>query len=133
MDVRESPHSMKRLAILFTLFFISIILLADFGYLRIPLRLLSRIPFGDKILHFLLVGTLTFLVTSSLIQSLRSINPKWVAVASGFLFVAIFTLEELSQDFFRGRDASLADLLANYAGILFFGFLAWRLNKKRKP
>jgi VanZ family protein len=124
---------MKRLAILFTIFLVSVILLADLGFMRIPMRLLNRIPLGDKIMHFLLIGTLTFLVASSLIQSLRSIDPKWVALAVGFVLAVIFTLEELSQDFFRGRETSMKDLLANYAGILFFGVTAWIVNKKRKP
>jgi VanZ family protein len=124
---------MKRLAILFTIFLVSVILLADLGFMRIPMRLLSRIPLGDKIMHFLLIGTLMFLVTSSLIQSLRSIDPKWVALAVGFVLAVIFTFEELSQGFFRGRDTSQKDLLANYAGILFLGMTAWIVNKKRKP
>lgn len=124
---------MKRLAILFTIFLVSIILLANLGYMRFPMRLLSRIPLGDKIMHFLLIGTLTFLITSSLIESLRSINPLWVALAVGFVLAAIFTIEELSQGLFRGREMSLKDLLANYAGILFFGVTALIVNKKRKP
>lgn len=123
---------MKRLAILFTIFLVSVILLADLGFMRIPMRLLNRIPLGDKIMHFLLIGTLTFLITSSLIQSLRSVDPKWVAIAMGFILAVIFTIEELSQVFFRGRETSLKDLLANYAGILFFGVAAWVLNEKRK-
>jgi VanZ family protein len=119
-------------AILFTIFLATVILLANFGYIRPLLRFLGTIPHGDKILHFLLVGILNFLMTTTFMQSLPSRDPKWVAVSVGLVLAMIFTVEEFSQDLFRGRTASLRDLLANYAGIVFFGVTAWALHVRRR-
>lgn len=119
-------------AILFAVFLAAVILLANFGGLRPLLKGVHAIPHGDKILHFLLVGILNFLTTTAFLQSLPSRDPKWVAVSIGLALSLVFTVEEFSQDFFRGRNASLRDLLANYAGIAFFGFVAWLLHTRRK-
>jgi len=123
---------MKWLAILFTLFILLIILFADLGFLNGPQRVMKSLPFGDKIGHFALIGTLSFLVISSLIQALPQQDPKQVAVIAGLILLFIFTVEEASQGPIRGRDASLADLSANYAGILVFSYLAWISNNKRR-
>lgn len=123
--------NIKRLAFVFTLFLLTIILLADLGFLRFVLFLVSRVPYLDKILHFLLIGTLTFLVSSALVEALPSLNPKWVLLSAVFILAVVFTLEEISQGPIRGRDASWADLAANYAGILVFGGLAWLRVRKR--
>jgi polysaccharide biosynthesis protein VpsQ len=122
---------MKWLTVAFALFLITIIVLADMGFMRGKLRLLHSIPYGDKIGHFLLIGMLSFLLTSSLIQTLPSRDPKWIAVSAGLILGFIFTVEEASQGFIPGREASFKDLFANYAGILFFGFIAWILNGQR--
>ena len=123
--------NIKRLAFFFALFILTIILLADLGFLRPVLFLVSRVDYLDKILHFLLIGTLTFLVSSALVEALPSLNPKWVLLSAVFILAVVFTLEEISQGPIRGRDASWADLAANYAGILVFGGLAWLRVHKR--
>ncbi len=122
---------MKRLTVFFALFLAAVIILADLGMLRRPLYLVTRIPYGDKFLHFILIGTLTYLVTSSLVQALPNRDPKLLALLSGLFLALIFTLEEISQGPIPGRDASLKDLLANYAGITFFGFFSWLSNRRR--
>ena len=123
--------NIKRLAFFFALFILTIILLADLGFLRPVLFLVSRVDYLDKILHFLLIGTLTFLVSSALVEALPSLNPKWVLLSAVFILAVVFTLEEISQGPIRGRDASWEDLAANYAGILVFGGLAWLRVRKR--
>jgi hypothetical protein len=123
---------MKWLTILFALFILAVILLADFGYLEKPLRIMHSFPLGDKIGHFVLIGILSFLVISSLIQALPGDAPKHVALNAGLMLAFVFTVEEVSQVPIRGRDASMADLSANYAGILVFSLLAWASNKKRR-
>lgn len=125
--------NVKWLAIGFAIFVVLVILFADLGYLQGALAALHEFPFGDKIGHFLLIGILCFLIISSLIQAYPSWNPKWIAFAAIFALAVVFTLEEASQGPIRGRHASLGDLSANYAGILYFGILALRVNKKRKP
>lgn len=123
--------NIKWLAFLFALFILAIIVSADLGFLRPVLFLVSRVDYLDKVLHFLLIGTLTFLVSSALIETLPSLNPKWVLLSAIFILAVVFTLEEISQGPIRGRDASWADLAANYAGILVFGGLAWLRVRKR--
>jgi VanZ family protein len=123
---------MKRLAILFTLFIFLIILFADLGFLDGPLRVIDSLPLGDKIGHFILIGTLSFLIISSLFRAFPARDPKQVAIAAGLILLFVFTVEEASQWPIAGRDASFADLFANYAGIVFFGCIAFFVNKKRR-
>ncbi|KXK11767.1 MAG: hypothetical protein UZ14_CFX002002628 [Chloroflexi bacterium OLB14] len=120
------------LAVAFTIFVALIIALADAGRLRFMLWFISRVPNLDTILHFLLIGILTFLVTASLMQTFSTRNSNLVAVSSILFFLIFFTLEEVSQGPIRGRDFSLKDLAANYAGILCFGFLAWWKFRRKK-
>lgn len=124
---------MKWLAILFALFIAAVIAFADLGVLDAPLRGLHRIPFGDKAGHFFLIGILAYLIIASSIRSLPRRDPRLVALSIGSILALVFTLEEASQALIRGRNASLEDLLANYAGILIFGLTAWKTNQKRKP
>jgi VanZ family protein len=121
---------LRVLAIVFAVFLVSLIVLADLGLMRFWMRLINRIPFADKGVHFFLVGTLTFLATASLIEYFSSRDPGRVALASVLFFAFVFTLEEISQGPISGRNASVKDLLANYAGVLVFGFLAWWRGRK---
>lgn len=123
--------NIKWLAFLFALFILAIIVFADLGLLRPLLFLISRVDYLDKVLHFLLIGTLTFLTSSALVEAFPSLNPKWVLLSAIFILAVVFTLEEISQGPIRGRDASWEDLAANYAGILVFGGLAWLRVRKR--
>ena len=82
-----------------------------------------RIPYDDKIAHFFLVGALTFLVNLSL--SLTQVSLGKITVLKGSLLLGLFvTLEEFSQMLFPSRSFSWADLMANYAGVLCFGYTA---------
>lgn len=72
-----------------------------------------------------MIGTLTFLVTASLIQTFPNKNLNTIVLASVFFFLIVFTIEEFSQIPIRGRSFSVKDLTANYLGILVFGFLVW--------
>lgn len=124
--------SVRGLAILFALFIGAIILLADFGKLRFVFWVVSRVPNLDAVLHFLLIGTLTFLVTASLIKTFPDKNLNWLTLGSMFFFFVVFTLEEFSQIPIRGRDFSFKDLAANYLGISVFGFIAWWKYGRKK-
>lgn len=124
---------LKWFAIGFAIFILGIIILADLGYLRFLLRIVSRVEYLDKVLHFLLIGTLTFLVTGALIQTFSAfIKPDWLALITVIFFLVVFTIEEVSQIPIRGRDFSFKDLAANYAGILVFGFGAWWIYARKK-
>ncbi len=122
---------MIRVTVLFTLFLFALIVLADMGKLEFLLWIMNRFPLGDKIAHFFLVGILSFLVNRTVMRLLSpGQSPKWILMIATLVLLVIFTIEEISQIPIMNRDASLSDLAANYAGILFFAFLAWQTGKK---
>ncbi len=101
------------------------------GKLEFLLWIMNRFPLGDKIAHFFLVGILSFLVNRTVMRLLSpGQSPKWILMIATLVLLVIFTIEEISQIPIMNRDASLSDLAANYAGILFFAFLAWQTGKK---
>ncbi len=120
----------KWLTVLFTLFIILIIVLADMGRLGI-LNQITSIPYADKVGHFILFGILALLIDLTLFRSLppersRGSGRKWVALTSGLILALLIGLEELSQRNFSTRTFSLADLGASYLGLVFFSWLALR-------
>jgi hypothetical protein len=76
------PNFMKWLTILFTLFIILIIFLANTGNLGI-LAILYRVPFADKVGHFILYGILVLLINLTLFRAIPSQNRNWIALLSG--------------------------------------------------
>jgi len=116
---------MKWLTLLFALFILLVIVLADVGKLGI-LQTVNQIPFGDKAGHFILYGILTFLINLTLFQSAPLQNRKRVVVISGLTLALLIGLEEFSQRNFASRTFDLIDLTASYLGVLFFSWLALR-------
>ena len=102
---------------------IFIIWAADTGQDYFFFRLCREIPFGDKIAHFLLIGTLTLLVNLSNKNRRLQLGSRKFLVGSLVIFVLI-TLEELSQVFFPNRSLDWLDLTANYLGIFVFGLFS---------
>ena len=119
---------MKWLTILFTLFIILIIVLADTGNLGI-LSLVNRIPFADKVGHFILYGILALLINLTFFRSFPLQSRKRVAVISGLILALLIGLEEFSQRNFPSRTFSLGDLTASYLGLIFFSWVAIRTKK----
>ena len=119
---------MKWLTILFTLFIILIIVLADTGHLGI-LKTINEIPFGDKAGHFVLYGILTLLFDLTFFRSVPAAGRMRVAVTIGLILALLIGLEEFSQRNFSNRTFSLGDLAASYLGVLFFSWLALRTKK----
>ena len=120
---------MKWLTILFGLFIILIIVLADTGNLGI-LQLVNRIPLGDKAGHFILYGILTLLVNLTFFRSAPAQGRRRIAVIGGLILALLIGLEEFSQQNFSNRTFSLSDLTASYLGVIFFSWLALRLKSK---
>jgi len=119
---------MKWLTILFALFIILIIILADQGNLGI-LWVVNAIPYGDKAGHFILYGILTLLLDLTLIRALPNRSPKLVAVICGLTLALLIGLEEYSQQYFPSRTFDLVDLTASYLGVSFFSWLALKIKK----
>ena len=79
---------------------------------------------GDKLMHFLMVGMLTFLINLSMrAMTLRlGIFPLQLGT---LLLLVLTTLEEFSQLMFVNRTFDLLDLACNVTGIILLGGLAW--------
>jgi VanZ family protein len=124
---------MKWVTILFTLFIVLIIVLADTGNLGM-FAVIYRIPHADKVGHFILYGILALLVNLTLFRSVP-LSPSLrqsrirVAVFSGVVLALLIGLEELSQQKFSNRTSSLSDLTASYLGVIFFSWLAIKTKK----
>jgi VanZ family protein len=120
---------MKWLAILFGIFVILIIILADAGTLPHYLGSLSDFPNGDKAGHFILYGILTFLIDLTLFRSLPNQSRKLLAVKCGVILALLIGLEEFSQQYFADRTFDLVDLTFSYLGVTFFSWLAVKIKK----
>lgn len=119
---------MKWITILFVLFIILIIALADTGNLGI-LKHVNRLPYGDKAGHFILYGILTLLIDLTLFQAFPLRSPGLIIMISGLVLALLIGLEEFSQQYFAERTFSVRDLIAGYVGIIFFSWLAFRIKK----
>jgi VanZ family protein len=124
---------MKIITVLFSLFIILVIILADLGNLPRPLHLLYDFPNGDKAGHFVLFGLLNFLLTLTMLRSFAERAPKALALAIGLMLALLVGLEEFSQRFFAARTSDLIDLSASYLGLLVGGFVALKLYIKQPP
>jgi VanZ family protein len=110
-------------AILFALFILLVIVLADMDGLGF-LRFINRIPFGDKIGHFVLYGILTFLVDLALFRSLPLLNRRLLTLRVALILALLIGLEEFSQQYFPNRSFDLVDLAFSYLGVIFFSWVA---------
>ena len=86
-------------------------------------RIIDQAPWGDKLSHFLLVGLLTLLVNLSFRNRRISIGSRAWLLGSVLVMIVI-TLEELSQSLIPSRELDAMDLLANYLGVIVFGYVA---------
>jgi len=121
---------MKWLTLLFILFMLGVVLLADLGSLPSPVAILYRYPNGDRVGHFFLFGILTFLVNSSFP---RQVQIARVNIFYGTLIIAsLATLEEISQLFLSYRTFDLIDLTFTLMGIASADWLV-RLLHKQQP
>ena len=125
---------MKRLTILFALFIVVIIVLADMGKLGL-LNIINGIPYADKVGHFFLYGMLTLFVDLTFIGSrppsspLRT-TPKLLVIQCALILALLIGLEEFSQRYFPSRHSDIVDLTASYAGVIFFSWLALKINRR---
>ena len=124
---------MKRIAILFALFIIAVIILADTDRLPRFIHVIYDYPYGDKLGHFVLYGLLNFFITLAFIRSLPDRAPKPLALSIGLILALLVGLEEFSQKFFPARTFDLIDLLASYLGLITGGSVALKLKKRPPP
>lgn len=112
-------------SVLFLIFIITLILLADIKGTEYLLRMIPKVPHGDKIGHFILFGFLAFLVNFGF--EFRSVSLFKRAFYLGSLIIFAFaTVEECSQIFLSTRSFDLIDLAADLGGIWLFSHHAFR-------
>jgi len=120
---------MKYLAILFSLFILLVIALADTGSMPRFLKAIYDFPHGDKLGHFLLYGLLAFFVTTALIGAFSNRSPRRVALWTCLVLATLIGVEEFSQRYFSSRTFDLVDLTASYLGVIVGGWVAYRMKK----
>jgi polysaccharide biosynthesis protein VpsQ len=118
---------MKYIAVLFTIFILLIIFLADRGQLG-SIGYLYDFPYGDKVGHFILFGLLNFFITLAGLRALPLQRPKLIALSIGLILALIIGAEEYSQKFFENRTFDLIDLTASYIGLIVGGWMALKLK-----
>jgi VanZ family protein len=119
--------NLKWLALVFTLFIIGVIILADEGLLG-PIRRFYAFPYGDKIGHFILYGLLALILNLFFLSRPHSDSKRLVLTVCLALMVLI-GLEEWSQSRFPSRTLDPIDLLFGYAGVGIFSLLAYRIKR----
>ncbi len=105
-----------------------IVVLADRDQLGL-LKIINRIPFGDKTGHFVLYGIMTLLLDLTFIHARPNVDPKLLVLRIGLIFALLIGLEEFSQRYFPSRTFDLLDLTFSYLGVIFFSWLALRIKR----
>ena len=132
LDNREAMQMrVKVLTIVFVVFLIGVVIVANLGLGPVVFRFLKYIPGGDKAGHFVLMGLLSLLVNLSF--GAQRVTVGGLPLLKGSLIVmAVVTVEELSQLLLKHRGFDLLDLAMDYLGIVAFGVLAEHLVQHRR-
>ncbi len=119
------------LFIAFFLFIIGVITAANRGALGNTFALVNRIPYFDKVGHFVLMGILAFLAIIALAPkipgSTKSATMKVVTV-----LISLIALEEASQYFIPSRTFSPMDFFCGLTGVLFATWAALLFIKSKE-
>ena len=121
----NSMQNIRFLQFFYCVFVLLVVLLADLGLMSWFWEYSRQYPGIDKVLHFILVGLLSWIL-------IFAFNAKRLNLLGLSLFVgtivtfALVTLEECSQLLIATRRFELLDLLADYLGILVAEMLARR-------
>lgn len=129
MSTRSEGNNERKsrlgVALLYGVLLMIIVILAGTGNLSGILGAIHRVPLGDKIAHFVLVGLLAYVVNLSMPGRLWRFGR--VTVSQGTLWVlVVVVLEEISQYWLPSRRFDVGDLLANVLGVVFFSWLVMR-------
>lgn len=110
-------------------FFITIIVIANRGEGKLWWGFIDSLPYGDKIGHVCLVGTLSFLCNLAI--SKRS-GRRIVGLITPVTLVILILLsaEEISQAFIPSRTCDLFDWLSDLAGLAIGQWVALKLKPR---
>ena len=126
----------KIFAYLFIVMILLILIGATTNSLGFVGQFVHSIPYGDKLIHFILIGTLAYIVNYLMdFRRFTFLNRKFLL--GTVLIFTIMTIEEFSQIFISTRIFDLLDLSANYLGIftatLFIIFMNRQDIRTEKP
>ena len=81
-----------------------------------PLDNVQLFPHEDKVMHFLAYGVMAALTIRSMAAERLSWSPRTLALFAVLFTTAYGLSDEIHQSFVPGRDASVLDLAADFAG-----------------
>ncbi|QTN32145.1 VanZ family protein [Akkermansiaceae bacterium] len=113
----------------FAAFLIITVVIADSGHGKQWWPFLDHIPYGDKLGHIGLFGTLGFLCNLAFPNKRPSRLPSFITKTSLVLLV-IVSLEELSQAFIPYRNLDLKDWIADLIGLSLGQLAATTLSQR---
>lgn len=123
----------KAAALAFALFLAVVIYWAVSGSMPPVVQALYKFPGGDKVGHFVLMGSLAFLVNLAFAKRTLCLAGQRVLAGSA-LVALVVSLEELSQFAFPRRTPDLLDWAASMLGIWAAGaFLRLLPDDSSKP
>ena len=120
---------MKSLAVLFSIFIVFVIILADKNAIPPFIRVLYDFQNGDKLGHILLFGLLSLILNLTFLRTLPNRDPKRVALSVSLILALAITAEEYSQQYFTARTFDMVDLTASSLGLVIGALLAWNFRK----
>ena len=117
----------------FVIFIITIIVIADRGQGDQWWAFVARIPYGDKVGHLGLIGTLSLLCNLAIQPRPYAWLPRFITLTTLVLLV-LLSLEELAQAFIPSRTCDLFDWLADLIGLALGQMAAAGLARiRRRP
>lgn len=122
---------MKRIAIIFSLFILAVIIAADLNILPAFIRVFYNFQGGDKVGHFILFGVLSFFVNASLLLQVKPMrNQARMVITSTLVLFVLISFEEWTQAFIPSRTFDLVDLFASLTGVVIGAILAASIAAK---
>ena len=107
------------LGVIFFIFILWVIYMADTGQHSLFFDLVKSIPYGDKLGHLVLFGFLT--LGANVGTKFKIIKIFGLRLFLGAVLVSLFVVgEELSQYFVPSRTLDVIDLFADFIGVLTF-------------
>lgn len=113
----------KLVTFVFIIFILFILYLANTDTLTTFLGSIYTLPYFDKVGHFVLIGTLAFLINLTLQSRKMQLFGRPVLTGSFWVTIVVI-LEELTQIVNPNRTFDWGDLLCDFLGIFFLGRLA---------
>jgi hypothetical protein len=119
-------------ALAFIVFMITIIIIADRGEGSRWWSFIDHIPYGDKVGHLGLIGTLSLLCNLAIPPRKHAFLPRFITLTTLILLVFL-SLEELAQAFIPTRTCDFFDWLADLAGLALGQLAAAGLSRPPCP